>query len=125
MHLMMLTCFAVPTNAEAHRESGPPLLSPSKRCRSFARLGKLVWAFNACRQVISDVSAVPVERPHPCRVAPQIETLAGQVLAAEVGSRTSLVAMRAGIERETGVLAEQQRLLILGAPLAGSPRQSS
>ncbi|KAK9836943.1 hypothetical protein WJX81_001633 [Elliptochloris bilobata] len=43
----------------------------------------------------------------------QIETLAGQVLAAEVDSSASLAAMRAGIERETGVLAEQQRLLIL------------
>ena len=50
-------------------------------------------------------------------VAAQIETLAGQVLAAEVDSSASLAAMRAGIERETGVLAEQQRLLILGAPL--------
>ena len=44
----------------------------------------------------------------------QIETLAGQVLAAEVDSGASLVAMRAGIERETGVLAEQQRFIILG-----------
>lgn len=52
-------------------------------------------------------------------VAAQIETLAGQVLAAEVDSSASLVAMRAGIERETGVLAEQQRLLILGAPSKG------
>ena len=34
----------------------------------------------------------------------------------EVDSGASLMAMRAGIERETGVLAEQQRLLILGAP---------
>lgn len=33
----------------------------------------------------------------------------------EVDSGASLMAMRAGIERETGVLAEQQRLLILGA----------
>jgi len=47
----------------------------------------------------------------------QIETLAGQVLAAEVDSSASLAAMRAGIQRETGVLAEQQRFIILGAPL--------
>ncbi len=36
------------------------------------------------------------------------------MLAAEVDSGASLVAMRAGIERETGVLAEQQRFIILG-----------
>ena len=56
-----------------------------------------------------------VEPPRPRSAGAQIETLAGQVLAAEVDSSASLVAMRAGIERETGVLAEQQRLLILGA----------
>ena len=60
-------------------------------------------------------SAILLESPHPHSVVAQIETLAGQVLAAEVDSSASLVAMRAGIERETGVLAEQQRLLILGA----------
>jgi hypothetical protein len=37
------------------------------------------------------------------------------VLAAEVDSSASLAAMRAGIQRETGVLAEQQRFIILGA----------
>ena len=42
------------------------------------------------------------------------------MLAAEVDSSASLAAMRAGIERQTGVLAEQQRLLILGAPSKAS-----
>ena len=52
----------------------------------------------------------------------QVETLAGQVRAAEVDSSASLAAMRAGIQRETGVLAEQQRFIILGAALArGEP----
>jgi hypothetical protein len=47
-----------------------------------------------------------------------VETLAGQVLAVEVDAGASLIAMRSGIEREVGIMAKQQRLIILGARIS-------
>ena len=51
----------------------------------------------------------------PLLTRAQVETLAGSVLTVEVDASASLDAMRAGIEREVGVMAKQQRLIILGA----------
>ena len=52
-------------------------------------------------------------KPRLCLVL-QVETLAGQVVAVEVDASASLTTIRSGIEREVGIAAKQQRLIILG-----------
>ena len=45
----------------------------------------------------------------------QVETLVGQVVAVDVDAGATLGAMREGIASQTGILAKQQRLIVLGA----------
>lgn len=83
-------------------------------CRCRHRLG-------ACLQYITSIGGWMFLKslPHPPGPRPfapcmQVETLAGSVLTVEVDAGASLDAMRAGIAREVGIMAKQQRLIILG-----------